>query len=53
MYRIRVLTAMLKSGMPLSKLDCFRELLEENALPLTSMLNMRQLLPFVLSQEID
>ena len=30
-YRIRVLTAMLKSGVPISKIDCFRELLEGNA----------------------
>ena len=49
-YRKRVLTAMLTSGMPRSKLDCFRELLEENALTLTIM---SQLLPFVLSQERD
>ena len=52
-YRIRVLTAMLKSGMPVSKLDCFRELLEENALALSSVPNTRQLLPFVLVQESD
>ena len=44
---------MLKSGMPLSKLDCFRELLEENALTLTSVPSMQQLLPFVLSQDRD
>jgi len=31
-YRILVVTAMWKSGMPISKIDCFRELLEENAL---------------------
>ena len=43
---------MLKSE-PVSKLDCFRELLEENALALTSVPNMRQLLPFVLGQESD
>ena len=48
-----VLTAVLKSGMPVSKLDCFRELLEENAHALTSVPNMRQLLPFVLVQESD
>ena len=52
-YRVRVLTAMLKSGVPVSKIDCFRDLLEENALALTSVPNMRQLLPFVLRQEID
>ena len=40
--------AMLKSGMALAKIECFRDLLEENALALTSVPNMRQLLPFVL-----
>ena len=49
-YRIRVLTAMLKSGEPIYKNYCFRELLKENALALTSESNMRQLLPFVLEQ---
>ncbi len=52
-YRIRVLTAMLKSGTAISKIDHFRELLEENALALTSTPNMRQLLPFVLGRESD
>lgn len=52
-YRVRVLTAMLKSGLALSKIDCFRDLYEENALALTSVPNMRQLLPFVLKREID
>ena len=37
--------------MPLSKLDCFRQLLEENALTVMSVPNMQQMLPFVLSQE--
>ena len=50
-YRVRVLMAILKSGVALEKIDCFRDLLEENALALTSVSNMRQLLPFVLSQE--
>jgi len=50
-YRISVLTAMLKSNVPISKIDYFRELLEENALALTSVSNMRLLLPIVLEQE--
>ena len=52
-YRIRVLTAMMKSGVPIAKMECFRDLFEENALTLTSVPNMRQLLPFVLRQEAD
>ena len=51
-YRVRVLMAMLQSGVALAKIECFRDLLEENALALTSVSNMRQLLPFVLAQEI-
>ena len=50
-YRVRVLMAMLKSGVALAKIECFRDLFEENALALTSVPNMRQLLPFVLRQE--
>ena len=43
--------AMLKSGVALAKIECSRDLFEENALALTSVPNMRQLLPFVLRQE--
>ena len=50
-YRVRVLMAMLKSGLALAKIECFRDLFEENALALTSVPSMRQLLPFVLRQE--
>ena len=47
------IAAVLKSGIPVFKLVCFRELLEENAFALTNVPNMRQLLPFVLGQESD
>ena len=50
-YRVRVLMAALKYGVALAKIECFRDLFEENALVLTSVPNMRQLLPFVLTQE--
>ena len=49
---MRVLMAMLKSGVALAKIEGFRDLFEENALALTSVSNMRQLLPFALRQEI-
>ena len=52
MYRVRVLMAMLKSGVALAKTECFRDLFAENTLALTSVPNMSQLLPFVLRQEI-
>ena len=42
-YRVRVLMAVLKSGVALAKIKCFGDLFEENALVLTSVPNMRQL----------
>ena len=44
---------MMKPGVPIAKMDCFRDLFKENALTLTSVPNMRQQLPFVLRQESD
>lgn len=52
LYRIKVVSTMLKAGVPLSKADAFRELLEEDAYALTSAANLRQLLPFIHNQEI-
>ena len=51
-YRIKVVTSMLKAGVPLAKIDCFRDLLEENGYALTNSSNLRQLLPFILEEEI-
>lgn len=51
-YRIRVVTTMLKAGVPLSKVDKFRDILEENALALTTSSSLRQLLPFILQNEL-
>ena len=31
-HRVKVVTAFLKAGVPLSKINCFRQLLEEDAL---------------------
>ena len=39
-YRVNVVSAFLKAGVPLNKIDCFRDLLEENALRLTDRRNM-------------
>jgi len=50
-YRIRVLTALLKSGV--SQIDCIRELLEENALGLISVFNMRQLCCLCLNRMLE
>ena len=37
-YRIKVATAMLKAGVPLSKVDLFRDLFKEHGLPLRAQL---------------
>ena len=53
LYRIKVVTTMLKAGVPLNKVDAFRDLLEESSYALTSATNLRQLLPFIRHQELD
>ena len=44
---------MLRAGVPLSKVDQFRDLLEEHAFALTSATNLRQLLPFLHREELN
>ena len=39
-YRIKVVTSFLKAGVLLSKIDCFRDLLEENAFRLSQASNL-------------
>ena len=50
-YRIKVVTSFLKAGVPLSKIDCFRDLLEENTFQLFQASNLSQLVPFIHQQE--
>ena len=50
-YRIKVVTSFLRAGVPLNKLECFREILEENAYRLTDRRHMSDLIPFIASQE--
>ena len=52
-YRVRVLTSLLKSGIPLNKADDLRELLEENGYSLSSSTHLRQMVPFVLHEEVQ
>lgn len=52
-YRVKVITTMLKAGIPLSKIDIFRDLLEQYGLSLTSASNLIDLLPFILQNELD
>lgn len=46
-----MVTAMLKGGIPLNKIDSFRDLFENHGFSLTSSTNFRQL-PFVLQEEM-
>lgn len=52
-YRVKVVTAMLKAGIPLSKIDLLCDLLEEHACALTSSTHLRQLIPFILQEELS
>ena len=50
-YRVKVVTTFLKAGVPLSKLDTLRELLEENVYRLSDSTNIYSLIPFIRQQE--
>ena len=52
-YRVKVVTAMLKAGVPLNKIDLFRDLLEEHGYALTSSTHLRQLIPFIHQEELS
>ena len=51
-YKVRVLKNFHKSGVPLNKIDDFRELLEEGGYCLTSAPNIWQLVPYVKVNDI-
>ena len=50
-YRVKVVSTFLRAGIPLSKLDLFRDILEENAHRLCDQHHMSDLILFVLQQE--
>ena len=50
-FRVRVVTTFLHAGIPFSKLDHFKELLEEGAYRLTDRHNLSDLFPFIQTQE--
>ena len=50
-YRVKVVSSFLKAGVPLSKMDSFRDLLEENAFRLTDRCNMQDYVLFILKEE--
>ena len=50
LYRVKVVKAFLKAGIPLSKTEPLREILEEYAYRLTNARGMSDLIPLVYSQ---
>ena len=52
-YRVKVVTTLLQAGVPLSKADVFRVLLQQNAFNLSDSSNLRKLIPFILQDEIS
>ena len=50
-YRVKVVMAFPKAGMPLSKIESFRSILEENSFRLTDRRSMHDYVPFVLKEE--
>ena len=51
MYRVKVVHAFLRAGVPLHKVTSFRGILEENALRLTDRSHMSNFIPFILKEE--
>ena len=50
-FRIKVLSTFLRAGVPLNKLELFRELFEENGYRLTDRRNLHDLIPFIQKRE--
>ena len=50
-YRVQVVHAFLRAGVPLHKVTSFRGILEENALRLTDRSHMSNFIPFILKEE--
>ena len=50
-YRVKVVTAFLKAGVPLNKVDCFREDLEESSYRLTASQNLSEMIQFIRNVE--
>jgi len=48
-FRVKVVTSFLKAGVPLSKIECFRPLLEEVGVRLTDRCHLADLIPFILN----
>ena len=51
LWRVKVVTTFLRAGVPLAKIDQFRDLLEEHAYSLSDRRGMCDLIPFIQSEE--
>ena len=52
-FRVKVVSTFLRAGIPLNKLDIFRELFEENGYRLTDKRNMFDFIPFIQKREVN
>jgi len=48
---VKVVTTFLRAGVPLAKIDLFRDLLEEHAYSLSDRCGMCDMIPFIQSEE--
>ena len=51
-FRVKIITAFLKAGVAINKIDCFRSILEESSYRLTSGSHMAEFIPVVRQEEI-
>ena len=52
-YRIKVVSCFLRAWVPLSKIDCFRGLLEESGYRLTDRRHLFDIISFILAEEVE
>ena len=52
-FRVKVVRTFLRAGVPLNKIDLFKELLEEGGFRLTDRRHMSDLVPLIYQQELD
>lgn len=50
-YRVKIVTSFMKAGVPINKLNHFRDILEENGYRLTGRRPMADLIPLILAKE--
>jgi len=51
MFCFKVVHSFLKAGIPLNKIDCFKDILEENGYQLTHRKNLFDLVPLIQQQK--